>query len=108
MISLAGGPMNNENDMKELLCGILCNELYVLRAKARVSQEEIADRIGVSRQTYSAIETGRRTMSWTTFLALIAYFQKNENTKDMLNNLDGLVCGLEQYVVGFHDGHYNR
>lgn len=108
MINLAGGSMNNENDMKEVLCGILCNELYVLRAKARVSQEEIADRIGVSRQTYSAIETGRRTMSWTTFLALIAYFQNNENTKDMLNNLDGLVCGLEQYVGGSHDGHFNR
>lgn len=108
MIHLAGGAMNNENDMKESLCRILCNELYVLRAKARVSQEEIADRIGVSRQTYSAIETGRRNMSWTTFLASIAYFQNNENTRDMLNNLDGLVCELEQYVGSSHDGHFNR
>ena len=35
-------------------------ELPVLRAKARVSQETIANKIGVSRQTYNAIETGNR------------------------------------------------
>ena len=51
-------------------------ELPVLRAKARISQEDIASKIGISRQTYSSIETGKREMSWTTFLALIAFFSK--------------------------------
>lgn len=53
----------------------------MLRAKARVSQEEIAEKIGISRQTYSSIETGKRDMSWTTFLALMAFFQNNDSTK---------------------------
>lgn len=50
---------------------LLREELPVLRAKAKVSQEYIAERIGISRQTYSSIETGKRAMTWTTFLALI-------------------------------------
>ena len=42
---------------------LLREELPVLRAKAKVSQEDIAERIGISRQTYSSIETGKRTMT---------------------------------------------
>lgn len=97
--------MVTENEKKDRLCKLLREELFVLRARARVSQEEIADKIGVSRQTYNAIETGRRSMSWTTFLALIAYFQNNENTKEMLNNHEELIFELEQYVGSFHAEH---
>jgi putative transcriptional regulator len=35
------------------------NELRVLRAHRHLSQAELADRLGVSRQTVNAIETGR-------------------------------------------------
>lgn len=63
-------------DMRSKVIALLRNELPVLRAKARVSQEDIANKIGISRQTYSSIETGKREMSWATFLALIAFFSK--------------------------------
>lgn len=76
-----------QNEITELLIP----ELPVLRAKARISQEEIAKKIGISRQTYSSIETGRRSISWTIALAIIAYFQNNEETVDMINNIDGLL-----------------
>ena len=65
------------------------DELLVLRAKARVSQETIAEKIGVSRQTYNAIETGKRDIPWTTFLALLAFFQNNEQTRRMIEQFDG-------------------
>ena len=71
------------------LINTLREELPVLRAKARVSQETVADKIGVSRQTYSNIETGKREMSWVTFMALVAFFQNNEQTKHMLKKIDG-------------------
>lgn len=74
------------------------NELPVLRAKAQVSQEELAKKIGISRQTYSSLETGKREMSWTTFLALIAYFQNNENTNKMISEIDGLSEGIEMLM----------
>ena len=71
-------------DIRKKMIEILRNELPVLRAKARVSQGEIAEKIGISRQTYSSIETGKREMPWTTFLALLAYFQNNESTNQMI------------------------
>lgn len=74
---------------------ILRNELPVLRAKARVSQEEISEKIGISRQTYSSIETGKREMPWITFLALIAYFQNNDSTRKMLDSIEGITEGMK-------------
>lgn len=92
--------MSIENSiyLRDTIIELLRNELPVLRAKARVSQGEIAEKIGISRQTYSSIETGKREMSWTTFLALIAYFQNNENTKKMINEINGLSEGIEMVM----------
>ncbi len=60
----------------------------VLRARLGTSQADIADRIGISRQTYNSIETQKREMSWTTFIALYAVFQNNEETRRMLKSID--------------------
>lgn len=87
---------NNISDVSKKLMTTLVEELPVLRAKARVSQETLAERIGVSRQTYSGIETGRREMTWTVFLALVAFFQNNESTKSMLEKLDGFSDGIKE------------
>ena len=84
--------------LRNTIIELLRNELPVLRAKARVSQIEIAKKIGISRQTYSSIETGKREMSWTIFLALIAYFQNNENTKKMIAEINGLSEGIEMIM----------
>ena len=80
------------------LINTLREELPVLRAKARVSQETVADKIGVSRQTYSSIETGKRDMTWTTFMALVAFFQNNEQTKPMLRKIDGFDEALMNII----------
>ena len=85
-------------DVRNKLIELLRNDLLVLREKARVSQEDIANKIGISRQTYSSIETGKREMSWTTFLALIAYFQNNDRTKQMINGIEGLSEGMEMVM----------
>lgn len=92
--------MNSEytDKIRHNLIELLRSELSVLRTKAKVSQEEIASKIGVSRQTFSSIETGKREMSWTVFLALIAFFQNNDSTRQMLDNLEGLSDGLEKQL----------
>lgn len=81
--------MDNKNSMstKQELIDAFRNELPVLHAKARVSQEFVAEKIGISRQTYSGIETGKQDISWTTFLALVAFFQNNELTKTMIDGM---------------------
>lgn len=70
----------SQNDLKRRLINALKNDLPVLRARVGLSQEVLADKIGISRQTYSSIETGKHEMAWTTFLALVAFFQNNEQT----------------------------
>lgn len=50
------------------------NRLRVLRAERRWSQAELADRLGVSRQTINAIETGKYDPSLPLAFALARVF----------------------------------
>ena len=75
---------------KETLILRLKHDLPVLRARLGLSQSELASKIGVSRQTYNSIESGRKSMSWTIYMALIAVFQSNEETRKMLDYFEGL------------------
>lgn len=68
--------------------GKLRVELPVLRARLGISQERVAEIIGISRQTYNAIETGKREMTWPIFLSMVAFFQNNEQTDQMLKHIE--------------------
>ena len=85
-------------DEKNVLINTLRDELPVLRAKARVSQETVAEKIGISRQTYSGIETGKKEMPWTTFMALVAFFQNNEMTRQMVGKIDGFSEKMAEFM----------
>jgi len=52
------------------------NRLKVERAEHNLSQSELAERIGVSRQTINSIETGRYVPSTVLALKLAQVFQK--------------------------------
>lgn len=62
----------------------LVEELPVLRTKLGISQDEMASMLGITRQTYSTLETKRRKMSWAIFLSLILIFDNNEQTHDYI------------------------
>lgn len=81
--------MENRDKEKRALLKNFTEELPVLRARAKVSQEVVADLIGISRQTYSAIESGKRELPWKTFMSLVALFQNIDQTKPMLTQIDG-------------------
>lgn len=66
----------------------LRQELPVLRARLGISQERVAEIIGISRQTYNTIETGKREMTWPIFLSMVAFFQNNEQTAQMLKQIE--------------------
>ena len=55
------------------------NNIRVERAVLRISQQELADAVGVSRQTIYAIETGKFIPSTELALNLSAYFGKTVN-----------------------------
>jgi DNA-binding XRE family transcriptional regulator len=67
----------NEKRKREL-CRVLAENLPTLRAKAGISQNELADRLGFSRQTISAIEGQKREMQWSTFSAIVLFFSKDQ------------------------------
>ena len=73
----------SENE-KSMLIEALSSELSVLRTKAGISQEELASIIGISRQTYGAIERKNRKMSWNTYLSLIMVYDYNKTTHSMI------------------------
>ena len=79
----------NEEDSRSHLMEMLTYELPVLRARLGISQSELARRVGISRQTYNNIETGKKKINWLTFNALIAVFKANEETSAMLDRIDG-------------------
>ena len=72
----------------------LKEDLPMLRAKAGISQVELCNIIGLSRQSYSSIESGKNKMTWTTFLSLILFFDNNLSTREVLRNLKGYPEGL--------------
>ena len=74
----------SEDDYRNRLMERLVYELPVLRARMGISQAELAKRVGISRQTYNNIETGKKKINWLTFNALIAVFRSNEGTSSML------------------------
>ena len=76
----------------------LAENLSMLRAKAGVTQGDVADRIGIARQTYSAIECGRSRMSWNTFMSLIFFFKENKKTKDVIELLGIYDDMLDNFI----------
>ena len=69
---------------KEKYIDALTEELTLLRTKANVSQEELANIIGVSRQTYGALERRTRKMTWGTYMALLSFYNLNSKTSAMI------------------------
>ena len=76
----------------------LTDNLAMLRAKAGVSQATIADIIGIARQTYSNLETGKKPMTWNMFLSLILFFKENDETANVIRLLGIYTDELEAYI----------
>ena len=86
---------------KDAFIATLTPNLPALRTQAEISQEELANLLGISRQTYSAVERKNRKMSWNTYLSLILFFDHNKKTHNMLRML-GLFP--KELIARFHDG----
>ena len=89
---------NEKEKFKTTYIDKLAENLSMLRAKAGVTQGDVADRIGIARQTYSAIECGRNKMSWNTFMSLIFFFKENKKTKDGIELLGIYDDMLDNFI----------
>ncbi|MEE1057480.1 MAG: hypothetical protein UH239_09580 [Acutalibacteraceae bacterium] len=87
---------NFSKEEKNQLIAHLTKELPTLRGAAKATQDEIANIIGVSRQTYNAIEMQKRKMSWNTYMSLILFFDYNPNTHYTIRQLDVFPYQLDE------------
>lgn len=81
--------MTNKNmDKVHSMDAQLTNTIAALRAGQKLSQQELADAIGVSRKTISTIETGRFTPSVVIALRIASYFEVAVESVFKLNDLN--------------------
>lgn len=71
--------------------------LPVLRALLGLSQSELGDYLGMSRQSFSSIESKKRKMTWSLFLACLFFFYENPNTKEFIANNNLFPEELQDY-----------
>lgn len=87
-------------EQQDKLIADLTAELAALRAKAEISQGDLSTLLGISRQTYSALECGAKIMSWSTYLSLILYYDYNVKTHQMLRNISVFPDELIETING--------
>lgn len=87
----------NEEEKKRLVDNMAEN-LPILRKKLEMTQEELANLIGVSRSTIMAVENLKREMTWNMFLSLILIFTKNKDTDVLLNVLEIYTDELNNFI----------
>ena len=88
----------SESDQKKLI-SLMAANLPVLRVKLGASQEDVAARLSVTRQTISAFESGQRDMTWSVFLALVLLFFRNQETKRLLVALEIYTPALDSFLT---------
>ncbi len=75
--------MNDE--LREVYISRMVENLTVLRAKLGLTQSELAEIAGISRQTILSIEKKQRGMTWNMFLSFVYIFTVNTETAPMID-----------------------
>ncbi len=85
-------------EAREILIDRMAENLPVLRKKLKLSQEGLADIIGSSRYTVMLVETKKRKMTWSTYMALVLLFEKSADTNMLLRAFNIYTDELEAYL----------
>ena len=70
----------NTSNKQEMLLDHMVDQMPALRKKYGISQTELGEKVGLSRQTISAIERKAVPLSWTTMLAILMFFAANSDS----------------------------
>jgi len=62
--------------------------LPTLRSATKVTQNQLAKKIGVARSTMVAIESRNRKLQWYLYLAMVLVFIQNEDSKVLIDSFE--------------------
>lgn len=79
---------NNPDFEKEYYQKLMAEHLPELRKTLGISQSDLAEYIGSTRQSINSIENKKRPMMWDTFMSLMLLFISNNDTKKQLDDLN--------------------
>ena len=66
-------------EKQQEMINALVRNLPQIRKEMKVSQTELGKKVGLSRQTISAIERGTVELSWNNYLAIMMFVLANQN-----------------------------
>lgn len=74
-------------EKKERMIESLVKKLPIIRQEMHISQTELGEMVGLSRQSISAIERGTSKLSWNNYLAIMMFLLANEDKcSSIINN----------------------
>jgi len=85
--------------LKEEMISKLADNLPAIRARMKISQSDLAEAVGIGRQTLMSIENGSSKMRWDTFLALLFILSTDPDAKNLMNLL-GLKFEDTFFAIG--------
>ena len=91
--------MNKNKELLGRCIEILTKELPVLRKMTGLTQKDLANILGVSRQTITNIESGAGRMKWSLFLAIMFIFDLDYNTSEYLKTIDIPYTELKEWFI---------
>ncbi len=77
----------------------MTDNLRLLRNKLGLTQDILASKIGMSRQTLVNIENKKRDMTWNNFLVLLTVFRSDRSTSDLLDHFGIYTEDLNRYLT---------
>ncbi len=77
----------------------MVENLTVLRAKLGVTQSELAEIAGISRQTILSLEKKQRGMTWNMFLSLLFIFTSNPGTEALVDLFQIRTDELRAFIL---------
>ena len=86
--------------IQEKYVNAMINNLPILRAAATLTQATLAEKVAVSRQTIVAIETRKRPMPWSLYLALVCVFEQYEKSKKILDSFELFDGDFIKEIIG--------
>ena len=62
--------------------------LPAIRHTLNITQRQLAERVGLTRQTIISFENRQRPLPWHTYLALVLFFQQHEVSRHFIERLE--------------------